>query len=210
MNKVHRLSERSTGNNAGKREDNKNYIMNPFGFKVVSNKNIDTKSLFIRKGYSYSKDRFRICTYLHYYNNEKYPFYIGSGTLLRAFDFIRNHRTIYWNDKVKDCNKIDVVIYKIDITKKEAQLYEEQLINKYIDYNCLCNIRNTNINYSKYKINHTVDKRNWACFDLQGKHIKTFETLENAAKEYLTYPSVIKRCAKENTIFRGIIKWIKI
>lgn len=184
--------------------------MNPFNFNIISKEKPDIKSLFTRKGYIYSKDRFRICTYLHYYDNEKYPFYIGSGTLLRAFDFNRHCRTKHWNDKVKDFTKIDVIIYKVDITKKEAQLYEEQLISKYIDYNCLCNIRNTDIKYAKYKINHTVDKRNWACFDLNGRHIKTFETLEDAAKEYLTYPSIIKRCAKNNTNFRGIIKWVKI
>ena len=210
MNKVHRLSERSTGINAGKREDNKTYIMNNFDFNITNKKESLRQKLFREQGYDYLTDKYKYCTYIHYYDNEQYPFYIGSGTMLRAFNFNSTGRTVHWNNKVKDINKLKVVIYKFDISKKEALKYEQELISKYIEYNCLCNIKNTNIKYIDYKINNTVDKRNWACFDLKGNHIKTFETLKDAAKEYLTYESVIKRCAKENKVFRGIIKWVKI
>lgn len=210
MNKVHRLSERSTGFNAGKREDNKTYIMNNFSFNIVNKKESLRQKLFREQGYDYLTDKYKCCTYIHYYDNEQYPFYIGSGTMLRAFSFNSNERNIHWNDKVKDVNKLRVVIYKFNISKKKAREYEEELINKYSKYNCLCNIKNTNVKYADYKINHTVDKRNWACFDLKGNHIKTFETLKDAAEEYLTYESTIKRCAKEDKIFRGIIKWVKI
>lgn len=48
-------------------------------------------------GYNYSLDKDRICVYLHYYNNEDLPFYIGSGTLDRAFRF--SSRSIEWKIK---------------------------------------------------------------------------------------------------------------
>lgn len=204
--KVHRLSERSTGSNAGKREDNNNL----FNFSCTNKKESLREKLFREQGYDYLKDKYKICTYLHYYSNEKYPFYIGSGTMQRAFTFNKNDRTIHWKDKVTDITKVKVVIYKFNITKKEAQYYEELLINKYIKYNCLCNVRISDTNYIKYKLEHNIDKRNWACFDLQGNHIKTFRTLKEAAKEYLTQEGTILRCAKNNIAFRGIIKWVKI
>lgn len=57
MYKVHRLVERRTTLNSRKWENNKTF-----------------------------KDKYRICTYIHYYDNETVPFYIGQGTLNRAFN----------------------------------------------------------------------------------------------------------------------------
>lgn len=218
MNKVHRLSERSTGINAGKREDNKTYIMNKFKFNIINKCHKERifeektlrQKLFKAQGYNYLKDKYKYCTYLHYYDTEIYPFYIGSGTMLRAFSFRNKDRNTHWVDKVKDISKIKVVIYKFDITKDEAKKYEQELIAKYSEFNCLCNVKRTDIKLLNYKIDNDVDKRNWACFDLKGNHIKTFHTIEEAAKEYFTYESIIKRCAKKDIVFRGIIKWRKI
>ena len=184
--------------------------MNNFKFSIVNKKETLREKLFREQGYDYRTDKFKQCTYMHYYDKEQYPFYIGSGTMLRAFSFSERDRTKQWIDKVKDINKLKVVIYKFNISKAKSKEYEEALIDKYIEYNCLCNIRNSNTPYIKYKINKDVDKRNWACFDLKGNHIKTFETLKDAATEYLTYENTIRQCAKNNTIFRGIIKWVKI
>lgn len=184
--------------------------MNDFKFNICNKKESLRERLFREQGYDYLKDKFKYCTYIHYYNNEKYPFYIGSGTMQRAFNFNKNERNKQWCDKVIDINKIKVFIYKFDISKAKAKEYEESLISKYSKYNCLCNIRNTNVDYIKYKINKDVDKKNWACFDLKGNHIKTFECIEDAAIEYLTTTSKIKKCAKNNIAFRSIIKWIKI
>ena len=33
---------------------------------------------------------------------------------------------------------------------------------------------------------------------------------KEAAEEYFTFENTIKRCVKEDSIFRGIIKWKKI
>lgn len=210
MNKVHRLSERSTGVIAGKKEDNKTYIMNKFNFQIAVKKESLREKLFREKGYNYKTDKYKICTYLHYYADEKYPFYIGSGTMQRAFSFLKNDRTCHWVDKVKDISKLNVIIYKFDITKNEAKQLEQELISKYSEFNCLCNVRITDKNLIQYKLDNNVDKRNWACFDLKGNHIKTFNTLKEAAEEYLTFESIIKRCAKNDKVFRGIIKWVKI
>ena len=210
MNKVHRLSERSTGNYTGKREDNKTYIMNKFNFNIINKKESLKQKLFREQGYDYVTDKYKYCTYIHYYNNEKYPFYIGSGTMQRAFSFNNKDRTIHWNNKVKDINKLKVIIYKFDITKNEAKKYEQKLIAYYNKFNCLCNSRCIDIKLTSYKIDNDINKRNWACFDLKGNHIKTFHTLKEAAEEYLTYENIIKTCAKKDTIFRGIIKWRKI
>ena len=210
MNKVHRLSERSTGIIAGKKEDNKTYIMNKFNFQIVVKKESLREKLFREKGYNYKTDKYKICTYLHYYADEKYPFYIGSGTMQRAFSFLKHDRTCHWIDKVKDISKLNVVIYKFDITKNEAKQLEQELISKYSEFNCLCNVRITDKNLIQYKLDNNIDKRNWACFDLKGNHIKTFNTLKEATEEYLTFESTIKRCAKNDIVFRGIIKWIKI
>lgn len=168
------------------------------------------RSYFNKNGFSWTKDKFRICTYLHYYDSEKYPFYIGSGTLLRAYSINDRDRTNSWIGKVKDINKLKVVIYKIDITKYEAKQYEEELITKYIKYGNLINVKISNVKYIKYKLDHDVDKRNWACFDLKGNHIRTFNTLKEAALTYLTTKSNIKNCTKNNKNFRGILKWVKI
>nr|UVY53320.1 MAG: hypothetical protein [Bacteriophage sp.] len=54
--------------------------------------------------YNSNKDKYRICTYIHYYDNETVPFYIGQGTLNRAFNMNRYERTNAWNNKVIDTN----------------------------------------------------------------------------------------------------------
>ena len=55
--------------------------MNNFKFKPVNKKESLQEKLFREQGYNYKIDKYKICTYLHYYDNEKYPFYIGSGTM---------------------------------------------------------------------------------------------------------------------------------
>lgn len=87
MYKVHRLVERRTTLNSRKWENNKTFIH------------------WEEHKYNSSKDKYRICTYIHYYDNETVPFYIGQGTLNRAFNMNRYERTNAWNNKVIDTNK---------------------------------------------------------------------------------------------------------
>lgn len=85
-------------------------------------------------------DLSRICVYEHYYDNEEFPFYVGQGTINRAFVFNRNMRNNSWNNKVKDISKVHVKIIKIDISEKESIIIEKELIAKYgrLDNNTGC------------------------------------------------------------------------
>lgn len=178
--------------------------------KITTVRKQSENSKWYKYGFNYCKDRFRICTYIHYYDNEIYPFYIGQGTLQRAFSVVRKERTKGWNNKVKDLNLLKVVIYRIDITKNESLKYEKDLIAKYINTNNLVNCRITKEEVNKYKIQDDVNKKDIACFDLKGNHIKTFTSLKDAAYEYFTSESIIAKCIKNNKKFRGIIYWKKI
>ena len=82
-------------------------------FKIVERK----RNHWEEHKYNSNKDKYRICTYIHYYDNETVPFYIGQGTLNRAFNMNKYERTNAWNNKVIDTNLVNVVIYKIDISK---------------------------------------------------------------------------------------------
>ena len=70
--------------------------------------------------------------------------------------------------------------------------------------------------YGKYSVNsqlritNNINKKEIACFSLDGKHIKTFENIKQAAYEYFTSVSIISKCIKNNKPFRGIIYWKRI
>jgi len=66
------------------------------------------------------------------------------------------------------------------------------------------NNNNNNININN------INKKEIACFSLDGKHIKTFENIKQAAYEYFTSVSIISKCIKNNKPFRGIIYWKRI
>lgn len=75
------------------------------------------------------KDLNRICVYLHYYDKEQNPFYVGQGSIRRAFSFTSRNKL--WKEKVIDITKVKVNIFKIDITIEESIQLEKELINKY-------------------------------------------------------------------------------
>ena len=77
------------------------------------------------------EDYERQCVYEHYYNNEEKPFYIGQGTLQRAFVFSGNRRNVNYNNYAKDINLIKVNIVAIDITSQKGIELEKELIAKY-------------------------------------------------------------------------------
>lgn len=175
-------------------------------FKIVERK----RNHWEEHKYNSNKDKYRICTYIHYYDNETVPFYIGQGTLNRAFNMNRYERTNAWNNKVIDTNLVNVVIYKIDISKSESLKYEQELIAKYDSTNNLVNYNTCNTVNSQLRITNNINKKEIVCFSLDGKHIKTFENIKQAAYEYFTSVSIISKCIKDNKLFRGIIYWKRI
>lgn len=96
-------------------------------FTTSQNKEKDTP---IKHGY-HLEDYERQCVYEHYYNGEEKPFYIGQGTLQRAFVFNGNRRSNYYNNYVKDINLIRVNIVAIDVTLNQGIKLEKELIAKY-------------------------------------------------------------------------------
>lgn len=66
------------------------------------------------------KDLNRICVYLHYYDKEQNPFYVGQGSIRRAFSFTSRNKL--WKEKVIDITKVKVNIFKIDIAISVANI----------------------------------------------------------------------------------------
>ena len=83
----------------------------------------------LSQGYN-TCDLNRICVYEHYYNNENKPFYVGQGTIRRAF-ILTTNRNVGWRNKVKDVSLVKVRIVSIDITIDESIKLETKLIAKY-------------------------------------------------------------------------------
>ena len=157
--------------------------------KIKSTKD---KATINNSGYYYTKDKNKICVYFHYYNDEKYPFYIGEGTLSRAYRF--SSRNNEWKDKVEDISLVRVVIYKFDISKEEAIIIEEDLIKKYRKYNCLVNISN-GVGAKD------LHKNNKNCIsivelDINDNFICEYSSAKEAANIYNICSSTITKCCK--------------
>lgn len=101
-----------------------------FGHRKSTTSQNKEKDTPIKHGY-HLEDYERQCVYEHYYNNEEKPFYIGQGTLQRAFVFSGNRRNANYNNYAKDINLIKVNIVAIDITSKKGIELEKELIVKY-------------------------------------------------------------------------------
>lgn len=100
--------------------------------KLVNNSiikgNNAIKEVPSKYGYKYT-DLQRICVYFHYYDDEEKPFYIGQGTINRAFNFLQRNKC--WKDKVKDVSKVKVEIKHVDISVEESIKLEKEYIEKY-------------------------------------------------------------------------------
>ena len=101
-----------------------------FGHRKVTTSSNKIKDVPLKYGY-HLEDYKRHVVYEHYYNNEELPFYVGEGTLGRAFVLCGNRRTSEYNNKAKDINLIRVNIVAIDVSLEEALDLETKLINKY-------------------------------------------------------------------------------
>ena len=100
-----------------------------FGHRSSTTSKNKDKETPLKHGF-HTEDYHRLCVYAHYYDNENYPFYIGSGTIGRAFSF-DNSRTPQYKEKVKDVNLIRVEILEIDLDKESSIEIESKYIKKY-------------------------------------------------------------------------------
>lgn len=101
-----------------------------FGHRKTTTSKNKTKDTPLKHGY-HLEDYERRCVYLHYYDEEEQPFYVGIGTLQRAFVFSGSRRNNKYNAKVKDINFIKVEIVEIDITEERGIQLEKDLVAKY-------------------------------------------------------------------------------
>ena len=101
-----------------------------FGHRKSTTSSNKLKDTPIKHGY-HLEDYNRHVVYEHYYDNEELPFYVGEGTLQRAFVLGGTRRTSYYNEKAKDINLITVKIVAIDVSTEEAIKLETKLIDKY-------------------------------------------------------------------------------
>ena len=165
-----------------------------FKFNSIKKKKQTPKDL----GYSF-EDLNRICVYLHYYEDENLPFYVGQGSISRAFVFTRKLRNKSWNNKVKDISKISIKIHSIDIDIEESINIEKELIKKYgrLDLNtgCLTNENNGGKNAQLDKDNYFYGKQ--LSGDKNGNYGNKYE-LNNLSKPILQidiFGNIIKEWA---------------
>lgn len=116
-----------------------NKLQLSFAPKVSTNRTNTPKG----NGYSMN-DLSNLCVYAHYYKDEDKPFYIGQGTIGRAFSLFHEHRSNSWNNKVKgNTSNVTVKILKECNTKEESLKVEADYIKLYgklIDGGSLVNI----------------------------------------------------------------------
>lgn len=110
--------------------DRSNSNQTRFGHRSITTSSNKEKDTPIKHGF-HTEDYNRQCVYLHYYNNEDKPFYVGQGSIGRAFDFTAKNRNDNYNSKVEDVNLVKVEIYAVDVTPEKGVELEKELIAKY-------------------------------------------------------------------------------
>lgn len=172
-----------------------------FGHRAITTSSNKLKDTPVKQGY-HLEDYKRICVYEHYYDDEKLPFYVGSGTIGRAFYLTGSRRCDEYNNKAVDINKIKVKIVAIDIDRKEAVNLEKDLWAKYkreCEGGSLVNTipggRGGN-NGQKY-YSKQIER-----IDRFGRIIETFNSIREAANKYSIDSSAIsKNClGKQKTV----------
>jgi hypothetical protein len=179
-----------------------------FGHRKFTTSKNKFKQTPLSQGF-HTEDYKRICVYAHYYDNEEFPFYIGSGTLGRAFA-IDNRRTPSYFQKAKDTNLIKIKILKLDITKEESIDLEEEYIKKYgliEEGGCLINSCKRNCGGSKIG-----NSRSIAVVQLsrRGEFIKEWVSANNAGVELGISPTCIIKVCKHRPKYNtaGGYKWL--
>lgn len=170
-----------------------------YGHRAVTTSSNKSKDTPIKHGF-HIEDYNRICVYAHYYANEKFPFYIGSGTIQRAFIFKGNRRHEDYNNKIEDINLIKVKILNIDITKNKAYELEEEYISKYkliADGGTLVNNRKYKTGGSNGNWGNSPNAKPILQFTKSGKFIKEWSCAKEAGFYLLIDSSSINKCCRK-------------
>lgn len=169
-----------------------------FGHRATTTSSNKLKDTPIKHGF-HLEDYNRICVYAHYYNNEENPFYVGCGTIQRAFVFKGTRRNENYNNKVEDVNLIKVKILNIDITKNTAYKLEEEYISKYK----LIDEGGTLVNNKKYKTGgsngvwgNNPNSKPILQFTKSGKFIREWSCSKEAGFYLLIDSSSISKCCR--------------
>lgn len=166
-----------------------------YGHRKITTSSNKDKDTPVKQGY-HLEDYKRIVVYEHYYDNEILPFYVGSGTLGRAFYLSGPRRCIQYNNKVKDINKVKVKIIAIDIDKKEAVDLEKKLWQKYkreCEGGCLVNTipGGKGGNNGQKFYTRAIER-----IDNFGRVIESFSSIKEAANKYFLDASSISKICK--------------
>lgn len=164
-------------------------------FTTSQNKEKDTP---LKHGY-HLEDYERQCVYEHYYNGEEKPFYIGQGTLQRAFVFTGNRRNSNYNNYAKNVNLIKVNIVAIDISSEKGVEIEKQLIAKYKfikDGGSLVNIEIGGRGGSRGKGIDNVLSKPINQYTKYYQFVKRWPSIASAAEELGFDSSSISKCCR--------------
>ena len=147
--------------------------------------------------FNYSKDKDKLFVYFHYYDKEQKPFYIGYGSIDRAFHF--SSRNKKWKEYVQDESKVKVKIKAFDLPKEELEHIENRLITR---YKPVCNISEGNgckgLTSSKSKSGVSVQK-----FTLTNDFVDFYYTIKDAANSVNGDSHNLRKAIAENKSYKG-------
>ena len=166
-----------------------------YGHRSVTTSSNKIKDTPVKHGY-HLEDYKRIVVYEHYYDNEELPFYVGSGTLGRAFYLCGIRRCDEYNAKAIDENKIRVKIVAIDIDKKDAVALEKELWRKYKRECEGGSLVNTIPGGKGGNNGQTYATKQIERIDKFGNVIETFNSIKEAADKYSLDSSRITKVCK--------------
>lgn len=164
-----------------------------FGHRKNTTSRNKAKDTPLKYGY-HLEDYNRHVVYEHYYDNEELPFYVGEGTLQRAFVLSGNRRTNNYNNKAKDINLIRVKIVAIDVSIEEALKLETDLINKYkriSDGGSLINI-----DYNRGGGLRTCLEKPVYQFTIWGEFISEYKSVNEASRQLNIDAVCIGNCCR--------------
>lgn len=169
-----------------------------FGYRSATTSQNKNKQTPLSHGY-HLEDYDRQCMYLHYYGDEDKPFYVGQGTLQRAFVFSGNRRNSRYNEKAINVDLIKVEIVEIDITPDRGVQLEKELVAKYKlieDGGTLTNIIRGGRGGSLGSCSNNPNAKPVIQLNIYGEFIKEWGSVIEAAKALQIDSSAIAKCCR--------------